>query len=294
MGISNFSHFNLFSSYSRLYSICVSFSTFFSFPPYSWSYKVYFSFFTFFTVSRHIPGHTVFVSHFLCSSVFSPLSRSYRVHVIFFTFFRCSHNIPGPTVCIYHFSSFSLFLNIFQVLKCLFLILPIIQCFSPYSISYHVCVSFFMFFSFLAIFHATVYISHFSCIPVFLAKFQVLLYEFLIFFVGQIYRHILVLQREFLILQVFQCFSPYYRSYSVCVSFSRFFSFLTTFQVLQYVCLIFLVCQFIRHIPGATVGVSQFAHLSDFLAIFHVLPCNFIIFLFCLFSRHIPGTTLCV
>ena len=115
----------------------------------------------------------------------------------------------------------------------------------------------------------------------------------------------------FLIFHVFQCFSPYSESYSVCVSFSRFshfsshisgssvyiyrssrFSlFLAIFQVLPCEILIFLVSQFFRHITGPTVWVSHFSRFLRFLAIFHVLPCLFLIFLVCQFSQHIPDTT---
>ena len=115
----------------------------------------------------------------------------------------------------------------------------------------------------------------------------------------------------FLIFHVFQRISPYSRSYSVCVSFSRFshfschipgpsvyiylfsrFSvFPTIFQVLPCEILIFLVCLFFRHITGPTVWVSNFPCFLGFLAIFQVLPCLFLIFLVCQFSQHIPDTT---
>jgi hypothetical protein len=42
---------------------------------------------------------------------------------------------------------------------------------------------------------------------------------------------------------IFECFSPYSRSNSVCVSFCMFFSFLAIFQVLQGAFLIFHVFQ---------------------------------------------------
>ena len=98
----------------------------------------------------------------------------------------------------------------------------------------------------------------------------------------------------FLIFHVFQRISPYSRSYSVCVSFSRF-------------------SHFSSHIPGPTLCVSYFArfkcflpyfmsyHVSfsfslflSFLAIFQVLLCEFLIFLFSQFSHHIPGPTVCI
>jgi hypothetical protein len=87
----------------------------------------------------------------------------------------------------------------------------------------------------------------------------------------------------------FSVFSPYSRSYSVCVSFSMFFRFLAKIQVLQCVFFIFLIkiqvlqCLLLifhvfsvsHHIPGPTLCVSLFASFSMFLAIFHVLPCEF-------------------
>ena len=52
-----------------------------------------------------------------------------------------------------------------------------------------------------------------------------------------------VLQCAILVLHIFQCFLPYYRSYSVCVSFSMFFSFLVIIQILQCVFRIFQLFQ---------------------------------------------------
>ena len=72
-------------------TVCASLSTFSVFSPYSGSYSVHFSFFTFSSLSRcifcavqcvphyplfqfslHIPGPTVYMSHFSHFSVFSP------------------------------------------------------------------------------------------------------------------------------------------------------------------------------------------------------------------------------
>jgi hypothetical protein len=129
---------------------------------------VHFSFFTFFSVSCHIPGHTVFVSHF-------PV------------FHYCRHN-PGPPECISHISSFTLFLAVLQVKQCAFLIFHVFQCVSPHSRSYSVCFTFFAFFCFLntirvpysvyflnftfftvslLILIPTVCVSHFTCFSVF-------------------------------------------------------------------------------------------------------------------------------
>jgi hypothetical protein len=56
-------------------------------------YSVCVLFLTFLSVSRHIPGQTVFVSHFPRFTILSPYS--------------------SPTVCISYFSSFSVFLTAF-------------------------------------------------------------------------------------------------------------------------------------------------------------------------------------
>ena len=132
----------------------------------------------------------------------------------FFTFFSVSSHILGPTVCVSHFERFSLFLAIFQVLPSEFLIFLLCKCFF---------------------------------------------------------------------------FSPYSRSYSVFDSFFMFLSFLPIIQVLQCVCLIFHVFQFSRHDPGPTVCISHVSRFSVFLAIFQVKQCLCLIFHFFQFSRHSPG-----
>ncbi|KRX48107.1 hypothetical protein T09_3909, partial [Trichinella sp. T9] len=125
------------------------------------------------TFSHHIPGLTVlkcafpifhvfqcsspyFMSHSFSSHNPGPtFLNSYSEHFSFTTIFSVSHHIPGPTVCISHFP---VFLAIFQVIQCLclifhvfqfsrhnpgpiflecvLLILPVFQCFLPYSRSY--------------------------------------------------------------------------------------------------------------------------------------------------------------
>ena len=81
------------------------------------------------------------------------------------------------------------------------------------------------------------------------------------------------------------------------LNFPRFSVFLTIFHVLKCVLLIFRDFQFSRHIPGPTVGISQFSRFSviasffksssgcfsfsmifSFLAIFHVLQWTFLNF----------------
>ena len=170
------------------FHLCFSFFLFVSFLAIFQVYLVYVLYFTCFTVSYHIPGPTVFVSHFTCFSVFSSKS-SRTVYIYHISCFSVSSNIPVPTVCV-------------------FLILNVFQGFLPYFISCQVSFSFSSFVGFLAI-------------------FQDLQCEFLIFLVGHISRHIPVPTVCISHLHVFQCFSPYSRSYIDCVSFSLFCSFLT-------------------------------------------------------------------
>ena len=133
MFISHFSSFSVFLVLLHVYKfVFLIFREFSVFSPWSRSYSVPFPFSTFLSVSRHIPGQTVFVSHFPRFSVFSPYSRSNSVFVSFFTFFsflaifhvleceflifhvfQFSRHNPGSIVCISHFSRFSVFLAIF-------------------------------------------------------------------------------------------------------------------------------------------------------------------------------------
>ena len=134
------------------------------------------------------------------------------------------------------------------------LILPVFQCFSPYSRSYHVRFSF-------------------SLLVIFLAIFQYLQCAFLIYMFFSVSRHI---PGHTLIVSLFPCFavfSPKSRSHSV------YFTYFTYFTVSH-------------HIPGPAVCVSHYAHFSVFLTIFKVLLCKFIILIFCQFSRHILGPTM--
>ena len=245
--------FHCFSPYSRSYHVRFSFSYFLSFfSPYYRSYSLGVSFFTFPSFSSHIPGPTMFVSHFPRLSVFSTYSR---------------HNSP----CV-SFHKFFRFLALFQVLLCTFLIFHSFDSFSKYFRSY--IVSHFPRFSvFLDIFQflpceflifvcqysrhmscPTVYIYHFSHFSVFLAIFQFLSCEILIFLICQFSRNI--------------------PGPTVCVShFPRFSAYLAIFTVLQCVCLIFQV--FSLFMPYSR---SFSVHLSFFT--------------FFIVSRHIPGPTM--
>jgi hypothetical protein len=88
-----------------------------------------------------------------------------------------------------------------------------------------------------------------------------------------------VVQCAFLIFDGFQYYSPCSRSYSVCFSFSTFFSSLAIFQVLKCPFLVFyFFFSFSSHIPCPKVLISHFPRFSVFLAISQVLKCVFLIF----------------
>jgi len=138
------------------------------------SFSVIYSFLIFcdFQFSRHIPGPTVYISHFsrfcVISSFFKWSSGCFSIslifsflsifHVLQWTFlnfptlsvflaifhvlkcvflifrnFQFSRHIPVPTVCISHFPPFSMCLAIFQVLQCVGLIFHVFSVFVPYS-----------------------------------------------------------------------------------------------------------------------------------------------------------------
>ena len=116
LGISHISHFSLFLTTIQIIQFVFVFYTFFIFH-----------------VSRHI----------------SLLPCEFLIFLI--CQFSC--HIPVPTVGNFHFSRFLVFLAIFQVLQCTLLIFHVIECFSPHSRLYSICVSFSNFFYFPAIFH---------------------------------------------------------------------------------------------------------------------------------------------
>ena len=145
--------------------------------------------------------------------------------------------------------------------------------FSSYSRSDSDCVSFFTF----QVSHynpgPTVYISHFSPFSVYLAIFQVLSCEFLIFLVGQFSCHNPATTVYMSHFSCFLCFSPYSWFKGECVSFSKFFIFLAIFQFWQCLFLVFHVFQGSRHNSGPTVYICQ-------------------IYTFFSVSCHIPGPTM--
>ena len=140
----------------------------------------------------------------------------------------------------------------FQVLQCTFLTFDYFQGFSPLSRSFHESFSLSWFVSFLTI-------------------FQVLQCVCLIFHIFQFSRHMpgpIVYISHF---SSFSCLSPYSRSNNMSFSFSLLVRFLTTFQVLQCAFLIFHVFQFFSplfRLYRVCVSFSIFSGFSMFLAIF--------------------------
>ena len=221
------------------------------------------------SIFRIFPPFSVFLAIFqviqcLCLNFHLIQYSSQWVFIIFHVFECFSPYFTFYIVC-FSFSNFFLFLPIFQVLQCAFLIFHLFQCFSKYSKFYSVCFSFSMNFSILAILQVfsmnlsffmffrvsrhishprvcvshfpklsisrhipgpTVCISHFPTFSVFLSIIQ-------------------DLQCVSLIFHVFQCYLPYFTSYSVHFSFSTLFS-------------------VPRHFPGQTMFVSHFSRFYFF------------------------------
>ena len=149
-------------------------------------------------------------------------------------------------------------------------VFPPFSIFPPYFTSYSVCFSFSKIVISRHIPGPTVCISHFPPFSVFLATMPVLHCVFLIF-------------------HVFQCFLPYFTSYSVCFSFSMIFSTLAIFQVLPCVFRIFHLFQcFLQYSRSYSVCVSFFS-LFGFLA-----SRFFSFFTFLNASRHISSPIGCV
>ena len=124
----------------------------------------------------------------------------------------------------------------------------------------------------------------------FFTTLKVLRYAFIIFHVFSISRHIpgqTVFLSHF---PRFSVFSPYSRSYSVCVSFSTFISFHAIIQVLQCVVLIFHVFSVSHHIPCPKVCVSYFPRFSVFSQYYRSYSVHFSFFMFLSTSCHNPGS----
>ena len=154
---------------------------------------------------------------------------------------------------------------------------PRFSVFSPCSRSYIVHFSFSTFFTVSRhIPGLTLSFSHFPSFSEFLALFHVIQYSFLIF-------------------HIFQCFLPYSRSSSVCVSyFSRFSSFLHYSKSYSVHFSFSMFCSVSCPIPDPKVSISHFPPFSVFLAIFQVIQCLCLIFHIFHFFRHTPGPTMCI
>ena len=184
----------------------------------------------------------------------------------------------------------------------------IFHCFSPYPMFYSECVSFYIFFRFLAIFlflfcEFHIFVCHFSChitdptlcmshfprFSVFSPYARSYSVHLSFFMFLSISRHIpgpTMWVSHFPHLSVF---STYSRSYSVCASFSTFFSFLAMCQALHCTFIIFHVFQCFSPYSRSCSILSHFSPFSVFLAIFQVLPCEFLIFFVGQFSCHNLG-----
>jgi hypothetical protein len=130
------------------------------------------------------------VSHFSWFSVFLPYSMSYRGHFSFSRFFRFPRHISCPTVCVSHFPHFQISSRI------------------PGS---------------------TVCIHHFSGFSKFLVIFHYLKIVILIFRDFQFSRHIPCPTVWISHFSRFSMISSFFKTSSVCFSFSMIFSFLAIF-----------------------------------------------------------------
>jgi hypothetical protein len=184
------------------------------------------------------------------------------------TFFSVSRHIPGPTmgfsafpfwsVILPYSRSYSVHFSFFTVscnIPGHLVFVFLLACFSVFLTILHVSLSFSSFFRILAIFQVLL------CVCVTFSTF----FSFL--------TTVQVLECVFLILHIFPCFLPYFSSY--------------------HGFLIFLVCQFSRHIQGPIVSVSHFAHLSFFSTYSRSYSVCFSFFKFFSFFLHIPGPTRC-
>jgi len=155
----------------------------------------------------------------------------------FFHIFQFSRRSLCPTVCIFHFPLFSVF-SPYSMSYSVCVLFSRFSVFSPFSRSYHVSFSFSFLVRFLATFQvlqSVFLLFHlFHCFSPYSRSYSVCLYFFSTFI-----SYFQVLQCAYLIFQLFQCISPYFRSYSVWVSFSTFF-------------------QFLCHIPSPTMCISHF------------------------------------
>jgi hypothetical protein len=194
---------------------------------------------------------------------------------------------------IFSFPELVSFLAIFQVLQCAFLIFHIFQCFSPYSISYHVCVSFSTFFSFLPIIQT--YSAHCSFFTLFSVSRHIPVYTMFVthfpwfLFFCLFFHHIPGPTCVLLIFHFFQCFSSIFRVLKCLYLSFQVFQFSCQIPILKCLFLIFLILHCFspnsrsysvffslwtlfnvsRHIPDSTVCISSF--FMSFIVSCHIL-----------------------
>ena len=156
-----------------------------------------------FLTTYHLLKCALLIFHvFQC--FFFPCSMFHSVCFSFSMFCSVSLLILCSTVWVSNFLCFSVFLAIYHLLECALLIIHVFQRFLPYTMFSSVCFSFSMFFQIFwpyTMFYSvhclfstffsvscpvpwfTVYISHFLCFSIFLAIYHVLQRLFLIFHV---------------------------------------------------------------------------------------------------------------
>jgi hypothetical protein len=149
------------------------------------------------------------------------------------------------------------------------LIFYVLHYVSPYLRSFTVCFSFCMFFSVSRhIPGCTVCASHFVCFSLFLAIFKVLPCEFLIFLVCQYSHHF---PDPTVCGSPFPCISdflPCSRSSSVCVSFSKFFRFLTILKSYS----VFLIFYAFHYVSPYSRSYSVCFSFCKFFSVSHHIP----------------------
>ena len=147
--ISSFPCFECFSPYSRSYSVHFSFPTFLVFLTIFQLLLCVFLFSHDFQFSRHTPGPTVYISHFLRFWVLLTIFQAEHCLGVSFPVFQFSRHNPRTPVCISHFPRFLIFLVRFLVKQYFCLLCHVFQ------FSCHIP-------------GPTVYISYFPCFECFL------------------------------------------------------------------------------------------------------------------------------
>ena len=117
-------------------------------------------------------------------------------------------------------------------------------------------------------------------------------FSFFTFF--SVSRHIPGLTRGFSHFPCWSVFLPYFRSYSVHFSFSRFSLFLLILRSYSVCVSFYMFFSSLAISMSYSVHFSFFTFFSVSLVVFHNLPREFLIFLVCQVSRHSPGRTVLV